>query len=59
MKNKYTNLLAVLLLMVFVSSVFAGPKNKYGLSAARELLIPVGSVGTALGGSNLATVSEL
>lgn len=57
MKNKYTNLLAVLLLMVFVSNVFAGPKNKYGLSAARELLIPVGSVGTALGGSNLATVS--
>lgn len=57
MKNKYTNLLAVVLLLVTAGSLLAGPKNKYGLSAARELLIPVGSVGTALGGANLATVS--
>lgn len=57
MKNKYTNLMALVLLLIMAGSVLAGPKNKYGLSAARELLIPVGSVGTALGGSNLATVS--
>lgn len=57
MKNKYTNLLAFMLLVLIAGSVYAGPKNKYGLSAARELLIPVGSVGTALGGSNLATIS--
>lgn len=50
-----------ILLMIFLinTSLFAGPKNKYGLSTARELLIPVGSVSTSLGGSNLATTSGL
>lgn len=57
MKNKYLNILVIIILFTFVNSMFAGPKNKYGLSAARELLIPVGSVSTALGGSNLASVS--
>lgn len=41
------------------NSLFAGPKNKFGLSAATELLIPVGSISTSLGGSNLATTSGL
>jgi len=57
MKNKYKNIFLIILLFTFVSSIYAGPKNKYGLSAARELLIPVGSISTALGGSNLANVS--
>lgn len=57
MKNKYKYIFLIILLFTFVSSMYAGPKNKYGLSAARELLIPVGSVSTALGGSNLANVS--
>jgi hypothetical protein len=39
------------------SLLFAGPRSKYGLSAAPELLIPVGSIGTSLSGSNLANVS--
>jgi long-subunit fatty acid transport protein len=46
------------LLFVFSASlIFAGPRSKYGLSAAPELLIPVGSIGTALSGSNLANVT--
>ncbi|MEO6696037.1 MAG: PorV/PorQ family protein [Ignavibacteria bacterium] len=57
MKNKYNHIFLIILFFTFVSSIYAGPKNKYGLSAARELLIPVGSVSTALGGSNLANVS--
>lgn len=59
MKNKYTNILILIILFVFVTGITAGPKNKYGLSAARELLIPVGSVSTALAGANLATMSGL
>lgn len=59
MKIKYINITIVLILFVIVNSLFAGPKNKYGLSAAPELLIPVGSASTALGGSNLATAQGL
>ncbi len=59
MRNKYLNIFVIILLFSSITGVFAGPKNKYGLSAATELLIPVGSVSTALGGSNLATVSGL
>lgn len=44
---------------IISTALIAGPKNKYGLSTARELLIPVGSVSTSLGGSNLATTSGL
>lgn len=63
MKIKYTKIIlkttAALALMVisFISSAEGGPKNKYGLSAARELLIPVGSVSTAMNGANLATMN--
>ncbi len=38
---------------------YSGPKKKYGTLAAPELLIPIGSSGTSLGGSNLATVSGI
>ena len=51
-------LLGLFLILVFVNSVvFAGPRSKYGLAAAPELLIPVGSIGTSLSGSDLANVS--
>lgn len=59
MKYKYINIFVIILLLSCITGVFAGPKNKYGLSSATELLIPVGSVSTALGGSNLATVTGL
>ncbi len=49
----------IILTTLLNSSIYAGPKNKFGLSAATELMIPVGSVSTALGGSNLATTSGL
>ncbi len=49
----------ILIITLISNSLFAGPKNKYGLSAATELMIPVGSISTALGGSNLATTSGL
>lgn len=49
--------LVLVLIVVSVLTTFAGPRNKKGLSAAPELLIPVGSIGTSLGGSNLANVS--
>ena len=49
----------IILITLVNNSLFAGPKNKFGLSAATELMIPVGSVSTALGGSNLATTSGL
>ncbi len=59
MKINYKYLKIILLLFIFVNSIIAGPKNKYGLSAAPELLIPVGSISTALGGSNLANATGL
>lgn len=59
MNFKYKNITLIIILFLSISSVFAGPKNKYGLSAAPELLIPVGSASTALGGSNLATATGL
>jgi len=49
----------ILTTLLIGNSLYAGPKNKYGLSSARELLIPVGSISTSLGGSNLATASGL
>jgi hypothetical protein len=58
MKNKFLYSLTILILsFVVISNTFAGPRNKYGQSSARELLIPVGSISTSLGGSNLASTS--
>lgn len=59
MKNKYRYLKILFLLFVFTNSIMAGPKNKYGLSSAPELLIPVGSKSTALNGANLANATGL
>ena len=48
-----------LTLTLISNCLVAGPKNKIGLSSAAELLIPVGSIGTSMGGSNLATTTGL
>jgi hypothetical protein len=41
------------------TAAFAGTGQRKGTAGAQELLIPVGSVGTALGGANLANVTGL
>ena len=53
MKNK-TFLLIVALLLLTFQSVIAGNENRLGTAGAAELLIPVGSRGTALGGAVVA-----
>jgi hypothetical protein len=56
-KNLQKLLLLVVLLVFTNAIVLGGPRSKYGLSAAPELLIPVGSIGTSLSGSDLANVT--
>jgi len=54
------NYTLILIVTLFLSSLtFAGPRNKLGLNAADELLIPVGSIGTSLQGSNLASIQGI
>lgn len=55
---KYLKLFLVILsLLAVINTSYGGPRKKIGTSAAPELLIPVGSVGTSLSGSNLAYTS--
>lgn len=53
----------IILILLAVSLAYqngySGPRKKYGTLAAPELLIPIGSSGTSLGGSNLATVNGI
>jgi hypothetical protein len=54
MKTQYVScafVLALLLVLVGVQSVFAGSENRKGSAGAMELLLPVGSRGSALSGS--------
>jgi hypothetical protein len=53
--------IAVLAVCAFLiaAQTFAGTGQRKGTAGAQELLIPVGSVGTALGGANLANVTGL
>ncbi|MGH2574303.1 MAG: PorV/PorQ family protein [Ignavibacteria bacterium] len=44
-------------IIIFSNITLAGPRSKYGTSAAPELLIPVGSRGTSLSGSILSSVT--
>ena len=55
MKNKIAIVLIVLLAMA-VSSAYAGNFKRIGTAGAQELLIPVGSRGSALGGAVIADV---
>jgi hypothetical protein len=55
---KYLKLFLVILSLFAVINIsYGGPRKKLGTSAAPELLIPVGSIGTSLSGSNLSTTS--
>ena len=59
--NKFKNLvifvlLAGLVLEITNTTAIAGSRKRRGTSGANELLIPVGSVATALGGANQALV---
>lgn len=47
-------LVALVLLCLGVTSVFAGSDRRIGTAGATELLIPIGSRGTAMGGSIVA-----
>jgi hypothetical protein len=49
----------LLCVMAFTIVSIAGTGRRMGTAGAQELLIPVGSVGTALGGANLANVSGI
>ncbi|MCE1165067.1 MAG: PorV/PorQ family protein [Bacteroidetes bacterium] len=59
MAVKFKNITILLILILISGTVYSGPRKKLGLSAAPELLIPVGSVGTALQGSNLASTEGI
>ncbi len=48
---------AVITILLFSSINFAGDRSKFGTSAAPELFIPVGSVGTSLSGSMIASIT--
>jgi hypothetical protein len=55
---KYLKLFLVILsLFAIINISYGGPRKKLGTSAAPELLIPVGSIGTSLSGSNISTTS--
>lgn len=56
MKHK-TILVLMVLLAVSVTSVYAGNTQRIGTAGAQELLIPIGSRGTAMGGAVLSTTS--
>lgn len=58
-KNLIGCTLLAMCVLLFSIQVFAGTSKRTGTAGALELLIPVGSVGTALGGANLATASGI
>ncbi len=51
--------LAAVILLILTNISVAGDRSKYGTSAAPELLIPVGSIGTSLSGSNLSSITGI
>ena len=56
MKFKLVTLIMVLLVLS-LSTAYAGNEHRTGTAGAQELLIPIGSRGTAMGGSVLSTTS--
>ncbi|MBD3289288.1 PorV/PorQ family protein [candidate division KSB1 bacterium] len=54
-KITFSFIALTLCLLLVASDIFAGTGRRRGTAGAQELLIPVGSIGTALGGANLAT----
>lgn len=58
MKLKYIKITTIILTLLFAVNIsYGGPRSKLGTSAAPELLIPVGSIGTSLNGSNLSNLT--
>jgi hypothetical protein len=61
--NRWKSLIiltAVIVCVLLVTTqIFAGTGQRRGTAGAQELMIPVGSVGTALGGANLANVAGI
>jgi hypothetical protein len=58
MKFKLMKYILILLtLFISLQSVYSGPRRKLGTMAAPELLIPLGSIGSSLQGSNLASIT--
>jgi len=53
------SLMFLLIAILTVSIAFAGSDKRRGTAGAQELLLPVGSVGTAMGGSYSAVVSGI
>lgn len=59
-KNRLSKALMFLLVAILsVSVVLAGSDARRGTAGAQELLLPVGSVGTAMGGSYSAVISGI
>jgi len=59
-RNKISKVLMfVLVATISLSMVFAGSDKRRGTAGAQELLLPVGAVGTAMGGSYGAVISGI
>lgn len=55
MKLSLNKIFLIILIILFAVNISqAGPRKKLGTSAAPELLIPVGSIGTSLSGTNMS-----
>ena len=58
MNLKYIKITTIILTLIIAVNIgFGGPRNKFGTEAAPELLIPIGSIGTALSGSNISSLT--
>ncbi len=57
--NKNKRILIIFVLIMLPTFLVAGSGARRGTSGAQELLLPVGSVGTALGGSMGASISGI
>src|SRR4030095_660637 len=58
MKSIYMKLtVLIIILCITAPNSFSGPRTKLGTMAAPELLIPLGSIGTSLQGSSLASTT--
>ncbi|MGA7836707.1 MAG: PorV/PorQ family protein [Ignavibacteriaceae bacterium] len=59
MKSIIRFLLMVSVLLLGADSIYAGGGNRTGTGGAAQLLIPVGTRGIAMGGSNIATATGI
>ena len=59
MKNIIRYLIMVSMLLLGANSIYAGGGNRTGTGGAAQLLVPVGTRGIAMGGSNIATATGI